>query len=463
MYQNFNTLLQTIHQYKLFPPNETYLVAVSGGADSLALLHFLATHQAQLNLKIHCATLNHGLRPHASDDVAFVKKVANALNVPCTTGFVDVPTIASENHLGIEASARISRYDFLAETAKKLNISHIVTAHHADDQSETILMHILRGSGTQGLQGMPMRVNLPQHPHLTLIRPLLTIHRSEIEAYCVEHKLKPRTDPTNFDTQYLRNEIRHEILPRLRQINPQVDTALAKLAKISSTEQEFIRQTYQEYFKKHAKFSDRVALSLPIFRSWHLAMQRYFMRDTLAYFSIEPSFEQIQQAIDTAKRGKVGTISEFSGNHHLRVGYDILYIEPSDLPLPTQDYIQIEAEYLITIPSETMLGDYSLIMSNNPIADYDACLVIPKASEILLRPRQPGDRFQPQGLNGKSQKIKKYFIDKKIPRHLRDKIPLLLVNDLIATIILPNEWRIAEAFIKNDISQCNVYCKVIKL
>ena len=463
MYQNFNTLLQTIHQYKLFPPNKTYLVAVSGGADSLALLHFLATHHNQLNIKLHCATLNHGLREAASNDVAFVEQFAKSLGIPCTSGVADVPSIASENSIGIEASARMVRYNFLAETAKKLNVSYVVTAHHADDQSETILMHILRGSGSKGLQGMQMISNMPYHPNLALLRPMLHVSRREIEAYCDEHNLEPRVDISNFDTRYLRNEIRNEILPRLRQINPQLDTALAKLSAISSAEQEFIQQSYQNYFKKHVKFADRVSISLHTFNNWHIAMKRYSIMDALAYFDIEPSFEHIQQAIELAKQANVGAISEFAGNLRLRVDYDLLNIEPSDLVLPTNDFIQVDSELDLRIPSKTILGDYSLIISKDELPDFDACLFIPEHSKISIRPRNAGDRFQPQGLNGRTQKIKKYFIDKKIPRHVRDKIPLLIVDKEIAGIILPDEWRIGESFIQNEISQCNVYCKVSKL
>lgn len=463
MYQNFNTLLQTLLQYKLFPPNEAFLIAVSGGADSLTLLHFLATHRSQLNIRIHCATLNHGLRPSASDDTAFVEQFANAHNIACTVGFADVPEIAKTQNIGIETAARLARYNFLAETANNLNIKHVVTAHHADDQSETILMHILRGSGSNGLQGMSAISTVPYFPKLTLVRPLLHMRRSEIDAYCLEHALQARIDESNFDTKYLRNEIRHEILPRLRQINPQLDHALAKLADISSTEQEFMAQSYHKYFKTKIRFTERVSIPLAIFQNWHLAIQRYCIVDALNYFDVEPSFDHIQSAIQTAIKGQVGAISEFSANYRLRVDYDNLYIEPTNLPLPPGDYLQINQTISVSIPSELNFGDYALIVSNQPMSDYDACLSIPKGTNVILRPRQAGDRFQPQGLAGGHQKIKKWLINNKIPRHIRDKLPLLIIDEVVAAIVLPQGWCIGEKFTKNETSQVNTYFKVNKL
>lgn len=464
MHDNFKTLLQTLHQYKLFPTNATILVAVSGGADSIALLHFLATHQSNLGINLHCASLNHGLRPSATDDVKFVEQLANSLDIPCTTGFADVPKIAESKQLGIEASARLARYTFLADTAKHLNSQYIATGHHADDQSETILMHILRGSGSNGLQGMSMTSALPYHPDLTLVRPLLKMPRAEIDAYCAENDLNPCIDLSNFDTQYLRNEIRHNILPRLRQINPQLDQSLAKLADISSTEQEFMAETYQRYFKNQLIFTERVSIPLKTFQSWHLAMQRYCLLDTLAYFQIEPSFEHINHAIDIAIKGQVASIAEFSGGYRLRLAYDTIYIEPADLALPLEDYIQIEQSYeQLRLPSEIKLNGYLLTLSDKPMAEYDYCLDSPCEAEISLRTRQAGDRFQAKGFGGHHQKLKKWFINRKIPRHVREKIPLLIIDRKIVIVFLPEKSGIGEAFTENETPQCKIYVKVDKL
>lgn len=463
MPQNFDTLLQTISHYKLFPPGTRLLVAVSGGADSIALLHWLARHQDPLQLSIYAASLNHGLRPEAKDDIDYVQSIAVDLNIPCITDFVDVPAIAQANKTGIETAARKARYDFLAKTAQQIGASHIATAHHADDQSETILMHILRGSGTQGLTGMSTISILPYHTDMTLVRPLLHIRRAEIENYCAEHNLQPRIDKSNFDTQYFRNEIRHEILPRLRQINPQLDTALGRLADIVSTEQQFMAQNYQKYFKVKANFGERITLSLTEFQKWHAAMQGRFFLDALSHFKIESAYDSIQNAITLAMKGQVGTISEFSGDVRLRIGYDNLYIEPVSLAISAGDYLQIDRTYEITVPSETKIGDKLLIVSDTELEYYDVCMDIPTNAKITLRTRQPGDSFMPSGMGGHSRTIKKWLIDNKIPAFIRDALPLLIIDNIITAIILPGRWRIAEPFAKNETSQHKVYFKVSKL
>lgn len=463
MRQNFNTLLQTINQYKLFSSESKVLVAVSGGADSLALLHWLVHHQQQLRISLHVATLDHGLRSESQADVNFVKQMATQWDVPCTSAKIDTYQIANQHKISIETAARQGRYQFLAETANKLGTRTIVTAHHADDQSETILMHLLRGSGVQGLIGMQVQSPLPYAPHLNLVRPLLSIRRSVIEAYCQDYNLQARTDVTNLNTTYHRNEIRHEILPRLRQVNPQLDDALARLSDIVHAEDEYLTETYQNYFKVKATFSERVSVSLSVFQTWHLAIQRRFLVDALSHLAIEPIYEHIQHALDLIKKGQVGAIAEFKGDCRLRIGYDQIFIEPVSLPRPTDDYLQLTKPTLLNIPSETRIGQYKLIASYEKMPDPTAYIAVPNHATISLRTRQAGDRFKPQGLNGHSQKLKKWFINNKIPMFVRNRLPLVIVGNIIAAIILPKKWCIAEQFVKNKTPQSIVYFKIVKI
>ncbi len=462
MRQNFNTLLQTLNQYKLFSSESKVLVAVSGGADSLALLHWLVHHRQQLRLDLHVATLNHGIRLDAQSDIEFVKTMTTQWQIPFTSATIDTPEFARSHKIGIESAARQLRYQFLADTAVTVGTTTIVTAHHADDQSETILMHLLRGSGMQGLVGMQMSSPLPYFPHVTLVRPLLHIRRATIEAYCRDQALQPRFDSTNADTTYHRNELRHDILPRLRQINPQLDATLARLSDIVHAEDEYLTEMYQNNFKNQAIFAKRVSVPYAIFQNWHLAMQRRFLMDALSHLQIEPIYEHIQHALEVIDSGQVGAISEFKGDCRLRIGYDTIYIEPTTLPLPTDDYVQITNTMPIHIPSETVIGDYRLIASYEVLDDYDACLSLPTHAPISLRTRQAGDRFMPRGLQGHRQKIKKWLIDNKIPRFVRDRLPLVISGNTIAAIILPNRWCIAEAFAQDETSQSIIYFKIVK-
>ncbi|MEO1288975.1 MAG: tRNA lysidine(34) synthetase TilS [Chloroflexota bacterium] len=463
MARQFNTLLQTIQHYKLFPPQTTVLIAVSGGADSLALLHWLANHRAQLQINLHVATLNHGIRASAQGDVNFVKAMAEAWQVPVTSAMRDVPVHAQANKLSLEDAARQIRYQFLAETAHQVGATHVVTAHHADDQSETILMHILRGAGLNGLRGMALISNMPNDATLQLVRPLLTTSRAEIEAYCEENDLQPRIDHTNFDTSYRRNEIRLEILPRLRQINPQLDDALARLADIASTETDYLTQNYQQYFKPKAKFTDRVTIDLREIQSWHIAMQRRFIVDALAYLDTEPQFNHIQHAITLIERGQVGAIAEFKGNTRLRIDYDTLNLEPIDLALPMESFVQLVGEVELLIPGETVVGKYKIIASYNPLPNANAQLTISEGEQVKLRTRCAGDTFAPQGLSGHRQKIKKWLINNKIPIFVRDGLPLVIIRNIIVAIVLPNQWRLAETLEIPETSQRIIHFKVVKL
>lgn len=192
------TVLRIIEHYKLLSANQTLIIGVSGGIDSLALLHILIQLQAELGINLHIATLNHGIRGQESEsDVQFVKHVAEKWNVPYTAGQVDVPQLAENENLGIEDAARQARYRFLAEVAQQRGTNLVAVAHHADDQAETILMHIIRGCGLKGLRGMGVSVPMPGYSHITLIRPLLRITRQELEQYCIENQLNPRHDTSN--------------------------------------------------------------------------------------------------------------------------------------------------------------------------------------------------------------------------------------------------------------------------
>ena len=273
---------QYAQRYRLFSPGETVVVGVSGGPDSLCLLHLLRRLAPELRLWLHVAHLHHGLRGAEADaDAAFVAELADCWGLPCTVGRADVAALAREAGLSLEEAARQARYRFLAGVAEAGGAATLAVGHNADDQAETVLMHFLRGSGAAGLRGMlprtplddyrllqaatipiasghrvtalrsprwrqvfvvyswtaqPLAVSgadgdasdpppspgprVPASPRLHLVRPLLSISRAEIEAYCAEYRLAPRTDRSNEDTIFFRNRLRHELLPLLETYNP---------------------------------------------------------------------------------------------------------------------------------------------------------------------------------------------------------------------------------------------------
>jgi tRNA(Ile)-lysidine synthase len=460
------TVLDTHRQYNLFPPDTTIILAVSGGADSLVLLHVMAQLQARLHIRLHVATLNHGLRVEAADDVAYVQQIAAQLNIPVMAETVDVNILAQVHKMGIEAAGRKARYDFFASVAQQIGATTIATAHHADDQSETILMHIIRGAGVQGLIGMQPKVTLPDYPALTLARPLLDVRRSEIEAYCTEHQLEPRHDSTNTDTTYLRNELRHVILPRLREINPQLDKSLAQLADIVSVEQDFMDAQYAVHVASHINADDavsRIRVPRDIFQDWHSALQRRFIIDSSSQLGAEATYAHITATVQTAAQSEVGAVVQLTNGVRLRVGYAEINIELESAPLPDSDYWLIDTDYPVTVLGKTDCATWYLEATLAEQADTVARLQIQPDSQVILRTRQTGDKFQPLGMGGRSKTVKNWMIDAKIPQHLRDRIPLLVVDNQIAAIILPYNWVIAEPFAVVDLSQYKFYFSIGKM
>lgn len=460
------TVLDTHRQFNLFPADTTIILAVSGGADSITLLHVMAQLRQRLNIELHVVTLNHGLRDAAADDIAYVQQMADKLNVPVSPATVDVKRLSQNHNIGLEAAGRQARYTFFADVAQQIGASVIATAHHADDQTETILMHLLRGSGVQGLIGMQSKSLLPDHPSLTLIRPLLTVRRAEIDAYCDEHQLEPRHDATNSDTIFLRNNVRHSILPRLRAVNPQIDRAFTQLGDIVAVEQDFMQTYYEATIQPliqvdEAKSRFRVARNS--FNSWHSAMQRRFIKDVSSQLGAEAGYIHIIAAMDTVKTGDVGAIAQLTKGVHLRIAYDEIIIEHESAPMPESDYWLIDQEYTVSVLGISHCGTWTLEVTDKQQANSLARLNIPPDSQVTMRTRQAGDKFQPLGMQGQSKKIKNYMIDRKIPQHLRDRIPLLLVNQTIAAIILPQEWVIAEPFSVQDAYQHNFYFSISKL
>ncbi|HFB52371.1 MAG TPA: tRNA lysidine(34) synthetase TilS, partial [Anaerolineae bacterium] len=219
-------------EHQLLAAGETVVVAVSGGADSVCLLDVLRRLAPALNLKLHVAHLNHQLRGDAAAaDADFVRDLARRWQLPVTIGQADVAQLARQQKKSVEDAARAARYDFLRQVARKIHAEKIAVGHNADDQSETVLLHFLRGAGLDGLRGMLPRTPQPDGG-APLIRPLLEIPRTEIEAYCRAQNLPFRTDATNRDENFTRNRVRHSLLPLLETFNPNIRAALRRTAAL---------------------------------------------------------------------------------------------------------------------------------------------------------------------------------------------------------------------------------------
>lgn len=458
---------QTIQTQSLIQPGDIIVVGVSGGADSLALLHVLHQLHQKLVFRLHVATLDHGLRGESSAaDVRFVQQTCRKWDIPITSGQANWERYIKDSGKGIEEGLRAARYDFLARVAHEVGARKVAVAHNANDQAETILMHIVRGTGMRGLAGMLPQSPMPQHSDLNVIRPFLNVTRTQIEDYCHEHGLQPRHDATNHDIVYLRNRLRLETLPYLQQLNPQIIRTLNQLADITTVENDYLTQQLQQAIRDAGAeiIGKRVFLSRVGFARLHTALQRRLI--TWSAEQITTSHQQIGyfhilSALKIALEGDVGALALFPGGLHLRVDYKTLVIEHNeaeplldDLPL-----LLTREEVPVNIPGVTPLpeSDWILYATTQPSVEDRMRLAIPPGSEVTLRVRCQGDRFSPLGMHEHTQKMNRWMINQKIPVCLRDHLPLFIIDNKIAAIMVGDQWPIAESFAVKSSSDEVIY------
>ena len=262
---------------------DSLLVAVSGGPDSLCLADAALALAPERGLRVTIAHLDHSLRGQAGrDDAEFVRSFADERGVPCVVDVADVAALARDRKVSIEVAARDARYAFLARAAGQCSARAVALAHHADDQAETVLLRLLRGTGAIGLRGMQVRGPLPGDPGLIALRPLLRVTRADIDQYCRDQKLQPRHDATNDERQHARNRIRHELLPILEQYNPNIRAALARLADTIEGEVEIVEAAARDAFDRIAAVeTGAVRIDRPAWRALSIGLQRETLREAV--------------------------------------------------------------------------------------------------------------------------------------------------------------------------------------
>lgn len=470
---------------QLIPIGGTVIVAVSGGADSVALLHVLASMREAFRFEVHVATLDHGLRDEdGATDADFVEQLAAQWQLPCTRYSADVQNVMTTYGLGLEVAARLTRYTFLLQVALANNAQHIALAHHQNDQAETILMHLIRGSGLDGLSGMSAQTQLSE-THLlpdwetqleiepddfvpediALIRPLLSSSRSSIDAYIETHELPFRTDTTNTDTTRLRNAIRHELLPLLRTYNRNIDSALTRLGNIVQHDRDVLtsqvdraaawlldwigtRPATPDEEPGEAVFVDKDG-----FREQPIGIQRRLIRKIIEELwpgAQDIALDLVESARHLILTGQTSAQLSLYEDITLRIGYDDVLIGYGGAPLyPTQLPGLAPGETHIVeldTATPTRLGQLELVSywviegrstDLRPTTPLEVTLAVPEDATVALRTWQHGDRFCPLGMNGKSQKLSDTFVNAKVPVYYRDQVPLLTINGEIAWIVAP--------------------------
>jgi tRNA(Ile)-lysidine synthetase-like protein len=467
-----------IAKHDLFPRGTTIVVGVSGGPDSLCLLHALKTLAPEYDLRLHVAHLDHQLRGDAAQaDADFVQDVAQGWNLPYTIEARDVKAFAHAHKLSIEEAARQMRYAFLIEVAVANDSETIAVAHNADDQAESVLMHFLRGSGLSGLRGMLPKMRISEFrirngdsafrlPHsalnnLYLVRPLLEIPRAAIDDYCVQHDLRPRIDATNADTTYFRNRLRHELLPTLATYNPNIRSILRRTASVIAAEHELLEahRNFAWDMTIVAESGTAITFSLSLWREQPLATQRALLRR--AIHQLRPplrdiDFVHIEDAVELLGRAATGDQVTLPQNLFLEVSYDTFTLAPRDqLSLPDWPLLPEGVTSIpIAVPGTTSLPESSWVLSAQVIAADDAPPFLTAglsssesnfdrwiayldadtlSAPLAMRVRLSADDFHPHGM-ASPVRLKDWLIGVKVPRAIRDRLPLIVSGDQIVWV-----------------------------
>ena len=447
-------VLDYIREKKLASSGEKLLVAVSGGPDSVCLLHILSNLRQELDIELHIAHLNHQLRGKDSEaDAGYVAGLARRLGLPATIESRDVKAYRKKNRISLEEAAREVRYDFLAGVTAAVGAARVAVGHTADDHIETILMHLLRGSGTRGLRGLlPLVQRKSAAGDLIIIRPLLELSREETAAYCRQHKLRPRTDTSNFSPEPFRNRIRHYLLPELRKYNPQVAKALLRTASIAADDLDFIDKEVDRLWSNIVrKQKDSVVIAKKSFITLPPTLKRYLLRRAVESVlgtlkDIEAGhIEDVLNALDK-QAGKVIGLP-FGLNFTIEYDRFVLARDTASLcPFPA-----LENEIALNIPGKTRVPEWNIeasVLSPSEVKaregksiDFSAYFDFDRTgSRLTVRSRRPGDRFQPLGMGG-LKKLNQFMIDARIPQQWRRCVPIVASTEQIIWVV---GWRIDE-------------------
>lgn len=439
-----------IQEHSLVSAGDRLVVAVSGGADSVCLLHVLAQRQRELGVELHVAHLNHQLRGAESDaDAAYVSELASQMGIPATIERRAAAAYREQQGYSLEEAARELRYTYLAQVAGAIAASRVAAGHTRNDHVETILMHLLRGTGVTGLRGLQPRSLLPyggDRGRIEVVRPLLEVTREETLDYCRRYRLAPRTDSSNLSPAFLRNRVRLELLPVLRDYNPGIDNALLRLATIAGDDVSFIEEQASRLWNEVAT-EEHGAIYLDSSRLVSLprAMQRQVFR--LAMAQLRGSLKDVQADHIEAM---VDFLSRPAGKRlclpdglTLSTEYGRLVLSPtqtSPCPLPP-----LGNEFDINIPGQTLLPGWRVkaeILQGQVYGgqnDFVASLDLDKTGKRLtVRKRRPGDRFQPLGMS-QTKKLQDFMVDTRIPRSWRARVPLVCSPEQILWVV---GWRI---------------------
>jgi len=430
-----------IEEKQLLTAGETLVIGVSGGTDSTALLHILQSlnKQYQYGWNLHAVHLNHSFRGEESDaDAEYVQAICTEWNIPCHSFKRNVSLYMEESGLGSQEASRVLRYELYQQVAEEVGAQKVVLAHHGDDQVETVLFRMLRGTGIHGLAGIPVRRWLVEGK-IEVVRPLLGIFRSELEEYCRQAGLSPREDSSNASRKYLRNRLRLDVLPLLEGMNVRYREHILQLAKSAEIDEKYLhiasKKALQQVIVQQE--SNKIMMAVQPFQSCDLALQRRMINLILSYLSTrtEWSLQHVEAVL------RIITGDHPSAELHLPDGVFVQRVyERISFTRGLSSSKPSSYCYDLVVPGTTMVWesgtvfhtrvllsapDFDQLPANAAVFDLDRL-----TGKLMVRNRRAGDRLTLLGSAG-SKKLKELLIDCKVPKVYRDRIPLLVAGEEI--------------------------------
>lgn len=414
-----NNLVDKVYSFTseeaLFSAPCHVLVGVSGGADSMSLLHILQNWPEEV-LRITVVHINHGIRGEFADrDEKFVCDYCAEHDLPFVAMSADVKSLARDQGISVEEAGRRVRYQAFEDVRESVDADFILTAHNADDQAETVLMHIVRGCGIDGLSGIAKKRGL-------ICRPLLCCSRAEIEAYCSRNGIQYVTDETNSDTHYLRNDVRHRVLPLLKELNPSAVEALLRLSECASLDADYLNTLAQgvleSSYNGHGYSVDALAAQPDVIR-------RRAIRLLLRNIPLSLVEEAYVLSVENMVMSDCGTVCVADG-YLLSVEQGVLYVRrQGSIEIPEAKFVDANFDKVRFGAFECSLITHSVENQNIHNLLLQSALDCDKiVGKLVLRTRNSGDYFHPCG-RGVGKSIKKLMNEWRIPAHLRDVYPLL--------------------------------------
>ena len=433
-------VLDFVNKNKILEHGDSVILGVSGGADSVCMLHLLNSIKEDLGIELTVVHVNHGIRGiEAEQDAEFVEHISKKLGVECKIFHIDIRAIAREKKMSEEEAGRIERYAVFESVAEEVGANKIAVAHNLNDNSETVLFNLFRGSGLKGMTGIPVKRG-------KIIRPLLCLTRKEIEEYLEKHRLDYCIDSTNKETEYSRNKLRLEILPYIKEnINSKADEHIVNTAEGLREVYDYIEcqtnEAYEECVRNNIILNKAKNLPSVILKE---VIRRWIFKNTGSLKDITAIHIGM---VVSLLNNNVSKKIEIPYSQIIKKGYEGIEFEEGENAKEIVQQILLEDNKINQVEHFSVsLWETGISKDNIPDLMYTKWFDYDKINKLLLRNRQPGDYIIVDE-KGSKKKLKDYFIDQKVPREKRDEILLLADGSHIVWIV---GYRISEYFKVSD-------------